>query len=204
PQKVLLAGWLYRTTHFVANRAMRSELRRQRREQEAFQMQQNEFGADTWKNVAPLLDEALSGLRETDRDAIVLHFFQNEPVQKVGEALGVSQQAAAKRISRALDKLRGFFGRRGFLMSSLILGATLTKYSTQAAPALLGQSVVTSVFMQAPATAAAHYALVHETLKAWQWTKTKWLVGLGFASAVAVLLIAHSVSAMRSGSQSPL
>jgi len=87
PKNVLLAGWLYRTTRFVASRAVRSELRRQRREQEAFQMQQNQSADDTWKNVAPVLDEALGKLRETDRNAIILRFFQNEPLGKIGEKL---------------------------------------------------------------------------------------------------------------------
>src|SRR6185437_10530198 len=79
----------------LSSRATRSELRRQRREQEAFQMQQNSSADDTWKNVAPLLDEALSKLRETDRDAIILRFFQNESLGKVGQVLGVSEEAAA-------------------------------------------------------------------------------------------------------------
>jgi hypothetical protein len=158
-------------------------------------MQQNQSADDTWKNVAPILDEGLGRLRETDRDAIILRFFQNEPLGKVGEKLGVSEEAAGKRIARALETLRGFFGRRGFSITSGILAASLTKHSAQAAPVHLGSSVITSVFMHAPVTTAAHYALVQETLKAWQWTKAKWLMGLGSAAAVAVLLIAPSLPA---------
>jgi RNA polymerase sigma factor (sigma-70 family) len=203
PKNVLLAGWLYRTTHFVASRAVRSELRRQRREQEAFQMQQNQSADETWKNVAPMLDEALGKLRETDRDAIILRFFQNEPLGKIGEKLGVSEEAAGKRVSRALDTLRGFFGRRGFSVTSGVLASSLARHSAHAAPAPLGQSVVTAVFMHAPSAATAHYALVQETLKAWQWAKAKWLIGLGSAAVVAILLIAPSLPAKHRSSQSP-
>ncbi len=203
PKNVLLAGWLYRTTHFVASRAKRSELRRQRREQEAFQMQQNQSADDTWKNVAPMLDEALTKLRETDRNAIILRFFQNQPLGKIGQTLGVSEEAAGKRVARALDTLRGFFDRRGFSVTSGVLAVSLAKHSAHAAPALLGQSVVTNVFLHAPSAATAHYALVQETLNAWQWAKAKWLLGLGSAAAVAVLLIAPSLPAARNSRQSP-
>lgn len=199
PKKVLLAGWLYRTTHFVASRAVRSELRRQRREQEAFQMQQHEDSDDAWKNMAPLLDDALGRLREADRDVIVLRFFQSEPIGKIGEKLGISEEAAAKRISRALDALRGFFGRRGFAVTAGMLGATLAKHSTHAAPVPLAQSVVTSVFLHAPSTATAHYVLVQETLKAWQWAKAKWLLGLGAAATATIFWVAHSVPATHHG-----
>ena len=38
PRRTILAGWLFRTTRFVASRALRSEVRRQRREQQAVDM----------------------------------------------------------------------------------------------------------------------------------------------------------------------
>ncbi len=201
PKNAVLAGWLYRTTHFVASRALRSELRRQQREQEAFQMQQNQSADDTWKNVAPMLDEALGKLRETDRNAIILRFFQNEPLGKVGQALGVSEEAAGKRVARALETLRGYFGRRGFSVTGVGLAASLASHSAQAVPIQLGQSVVASVFMHAPSTATLHYALVQQTLKAWRLAKAKWLAGFGTAAALGVFLLAHSVSESHTGNQ---
>ena len=164
-------------------------------------MQQNLSGDDTWKNVAPLLDEALGKLRETDRNAIILRFFQNEPLGKVGESLGVSEEAAGKRVSRALDTLRGFFGRRGFSVTSAVLAASLANHSAKAVPVQLGHSVVASVFMHAPSTATVHYTLVQETLKAWQWAKAKWLLGFGSAAALGVFVVAHAVSGTHGGNQ---
>src|SRR5436190_7949777 len=49
PRQVLLPGWLYRTTRFVAARAMRAETRRHRREQEAFEMQQLSAADPSWQ-----------------------------------------------------------------------------------------------------------------------------------------------------------
>jgi len=89
-KNIVLAGWLYRTTRFVAARALRAEQRRQRREQEAFQMQQISSSDDAWKRLAPMLDEAIEHLAKTDRDAVILRFLQAEPFHKVGISLGIS------------------------------------------------------------------------------------------------------------------
>src|SRR5687768_10633939 len=74
--KTMLAGWLYRTARFAAADALKSKYRRQRREQEAAMI---ETGPDsTWDEVAPLLDQAMGGLGEKDRNAILLRYFQNK------------------------------------------------------------------------------------------------------------------------------
>jgi DNA-directed RNA polymerase specialized sigma24 family protein len=71
---VILSSWLFRTTRFVASRAVRAEQRRQRREQEAFAMQQLTTLDDAWKRISPALAEALEHLGETDRNATLLNF----------------------------------------------------------------------------------------------------------------------------------
>src|SRR5580704_3310925 len=44
--KVYLAGWLYRTAHFVASRAVRNEMRRRQRERTIMEMQQMQESFD--------------------------------------------------------------------------------------------------------------------------------------------------------------
>src|SRR5579871_3929510 len=52
-----LSGWLFQVTRLTANNFVRSETRRQRREQEAYmQTTLNESGNEVWPGVAPLLD----------------------------------------------------------------------------------------------------------------------------------------------------
>src|SRR3954469_22050047 len=75
--QTIIPGWLYRTTRLVAGRALRSEFRRRKREQEAAQMEPEESEA-AWQQIAPLLDEAMECLGDTDRSAIILRFFQNK------------------------------------------------------------------------------------------------------------------------------
>src|SRR5262249_40868910 len=59
----LLPGWLFRTTRYAAAKALRTELRRRRREQEALQMQVT-HPDDVWERVAPVVDAALAQLGE--------------------------------------------------------------------------------------------------------------------------------------------
>ncbi len=109
-----LAAWLHRTTIHAAVDVWRSETRRQAREQEAFNMQ-TPTAEDTrlWEAMSPQLDEALNLLPEDDRQALLLRFFERKPMRDIGGALGVSEDAAKMRVSRALGRLRAEFTRRG-------------------------------------------------------------------------------------------
>lgn len=130
--KTMLAGWLYRTARFAAADALKSKYRRQRREQEAAMI---ETGPDsTWDEVAPLLDQAMGGLGEKDRNAILLRYFQNKSLKDVGLELGVSDDTAQKRIARGLEKLRRLLTRRNVAITTGGLTAILSAHAAQAAP----------------------------------------------------------------------
>jgi RNA polymerase sigma factor (sigma-70 family) len=130
-----LANWLFQTTRLTAKNYMRSEIRRQRREQEAYmQSTLNEPGGDVWPRIAPLLDAAVEALGETDRRAIVLRFYEGQKLRAVGAALGTSEDAAEKRVNRALEKLRSYFGKRGIAVPAAALAAAVSAHSVQAAP----------------------------------------------------------------------
>jgi RNA polymerase sigma factor (sigma-70 family) len=89
PANVVLSGWLYRHTCFMAANAVRAERRRQVREREAATMQAlNEDKDAAWRQLAPALEEAMTCLGTTDRNAIVLRFFERRPLRAVGQALG--------------------------------------------------------------------------------------------------------------------
>ncbi|MGI8966406.1 MAG: RNA polymerase sigma factor, partial [Limisphaerales bacterium] len=77
PSDVILAGWLHRATLFAARQVLRSENRRRDREQEVVKMNAIESEASPdWENISPLLDEALASLSSSDRDAILLRYFE--------------------------------------------------------------------------------------------------------------------------------
>lgn len=186
-RNAFLPGWLFRTTRFVASRAARSEHRRRRREKEAFEMQQLATPDDAWRRTAPLLDEALSRLGETDRNAILLRFFNNESLKGVGTKLGLSEEAAKKRVARAIEHLRGFFARRGFTVSAAVLASVLTANAVKAAPVGLAYDVWGAALAGATASSTTVPAVVNEVLTAWRWARLKWAGGIG---AVALLFVA--------------
>jgi RNA polymerase sigma factor (sigma-70 family) len=114
-----LAGWLHRATVLETKARVRSELRRREREQTAFELTAlaNE-GASPLAALAPLLDEALLNLGESDRLALVLRFLEERSLREVGNALGVAEDAARKRVARALERLAEFFRKRGFAVAT--------------------------------------------------------------------------------------
>jgi RNA polymerase sigma factor (sigma-70 family) len=142
PRDVVLAGWLYRHACFTASKAVRTERRRQARELTAMEMNAPTDQADAnWEQIAPQLEEAMNRLAAQDRDAIVLRFFKRHDLRQVGEVLGISEDAAQKRISRALEKLRAILGQRGLTLSAAGLAAVLTAEAVTAAPAGLALSI---------------------------------------------------------------
>jgi RNA polymerase sigma factor (sigma-70 family) len=142
----MLGGWLHRHTCFVARTVMRGERRRQAREQHATEMNAlNEQGEGLLAQFAPLLDEAINDLGPDDRDAILLRFFERRNLRSVGEALGVTENAAQKRVVRALDELRMLLQRRGVTLSAVALASGLAAGAVTAAPTGLALSVVGTV-----------------------------------------------------------
>lgn len=131
--KATIAGWLYQTTLNQARQRLRSEFRRQRREDMAhsISLKRNE-GESIWASLIPLLDEALIYLDDRDRLAVILHYIEGRRLREVGAALGVSEDAARKRIHRVVDDLAAWFQKRGFAASTGVLVAALSVQSSSA------------------------------------------------------------------------
>ena len=53
-----------------------------------------------------VLDTLVARLGEKDRRSVVLRFFQQRSYAELGIAMGISEEAARKRVSRAIEKLR--------------------------------------------------------------------------------------------------
>ena len=103
PPRAVLPGWLCRTARYASANLLTIQRRRRHREQEAhMQSILNEPEFDAWSQIAPLLDGAMEQLGKTDHDALVLRFFEGRSLSEVGLALGASEDAAKKRVNRAL------------------------------------------------------------------------------------------------------
>lgn len=147
-ENVMLGGWLHRRTCHVAATMMRSQRRRQSRERQAVEMNVLHLEPDP-QPIGPLLDETINRLDPQDRAAILLRFFEQRNFRAIGQCLGVSEDAARMRVSRAIEKLRQLLITRGVTSSAAALTATLTTEATTAAPAGLANSIATSALASA-------------------------------------------------------
>jgi RNA polymerase sigma factor (sigma-70 family) len=182
---VIISGWLYHTARLTAVTFLRSEIRRARREQEAhMQRLLNESEPDLWRQIAPLLDAGMAGLNEKDRHAVVLRFFDGKSMSEVGAALGANENAAKKRVGRALEKLRKFFTKRGVSSTTAVIAGAISAHSVQAAPATLANSVSALAIAKGAAASTSTLSLIKGALKLMAWTKAKTAIVAG-----AVLLV---------------
>lgn len=200
PRGTVIAGWLFRTTRFVAQRAARGETRRRRREQEALDMQTLHTPDRAWDAMAPLLDEGLAHLQETDRHALLLRHFEHRPYREVGLALGLGEDAAKKRVARALDRLRAFLALRGVVVPAAVIGIALSDHAVHAAPPGTAASILTLAQASGPGatvTAGGPWDRVEDCLRAWRWARLQWTAAVTTGALVVVGLTAWFLPSTR-------
>src|SRR2546421_2719867 len=129
PAGASLSGWLFNTLRFMCRTAKRDEHRRRRHEAGAAISPQaaspGNLEQETWERMAPLLDEAVASLRESDRQMVLLRFYEGEDFAQIGAALGITVAAARQRLSRAVKRLGQFFKRRRIIVPAMALALTL-------------------------------------------------------------------------------
>jgi len=143
-RRATLTGWLYTSTHFAAAKAVRTETRRRRREEQFMRepIPASEPAAD-WEQLRLLLDTVMHELNEPEREAILLRYFENRPFAEVGASLGLGENAARMRVDRALEKLRAGLTRRG-IAASATLASVISANAVQVAPASLAATLATT------------------------------------------------------------
>jgi RNA polymerase sigma factor (sigma-70 family) len=206
PSRVMIGGWLHRHTCFVASKTLRGERRRQRREEEAVEMNaQQDHSEANLAQVTPILDEAIDQLAEEDRLAILLRFYEQLDFQSVGEALNNTDEAARKRVTRALDKLQSLLKRRGVSFPAAALGLVLAEQAVAAAPAGLARTIIGLAL----ANAATGGQLASSAIKFATDSSAKLylMLALGTAGAAAVFVIenqADSQAGVHAAASKPL
>ncbi len=189
----VLAGWLHRTAQNLAAQTVRTDVRRRAREQEAATMNEllatepdlsrrSETEADAWAHIAPQLDAALGELSEPDRDAVLLRYFENKSLREVGQALGTSDDTAQKRVSRAVERLREFFAKRGVTVGASGLVVVISANAVQAAPVGLAVTISTAAALTGTTIAATATATAVKTIA--MTTLQKTIITAAVAAAV--------------------
>ncbi len=181
-KRTILSGWLYRTARFVSADVLKTETRRRKREQAANELSSSSSApSEKWENAAPRLDHALSRLSEKDRAAILLRYFEGKTLHDVAEALDCGEDAARKRVDRALEKLRTHLKEKNSLLPATAteLGpgpgveALLSQATTHPLPPGAAIRATTAALADGFAMGPGLLALVKSALQLMLFTKLK-------------------------------
>ncbi|MDF7823188.1 sigma-70 family RNA polymerase sigma factor [Pontiellaceae bacterium B12227] len=143
---VQLGGWIYATARNMARNIQKAEARRRKREESyADELMQKTTQETDWTELGPELHEALERLKPADRDAVILRFFQGKNLAEVGNAMGVSADAARMRLNRALEQMGGQLAKKGVTSTAAALAAALPAHAASTAPAGLASTISTAV-----------------------------------------------------------
>jgi RNA polymerase sigma factor (sigma-70 family) len=145
-ERTIMSRWLFGVLRYTSAKAIREQSRRRRRERiAAEQRPMIEMAShETWSSdLAPHLEDAVDMLRQRDREAVLLRFYQCCSFAEVGDALGISEESARKRVTRAVEKLRRYFAAQGVTTPITSIAAEMLEHCTQAAPGTLGASIRT-------------------------------------------------------------
>jgi RNA polymerase sigma factor (sigma-70 family) len=195
--RAVLSGWLHRTAQNIAAQTVRTEVRRRKREQEAAAMNEllSSQSDPPWELIAPQLDTALGELSEADRDALLLRYFERKSAQEMAHILGISDEAAQKRVNRAVERLRDNFSKRNMTIGAGGLVVLISANAVQAAPAGLAAAITTTAFAgTAVATSAVITVAKTAAITAFQ----KTLIGATLTVAIgAGIYEAHKAAQLR-------
>lgn len=207
---VVLSAWLFRTTRFVVAQVRRQEARRQRRETEAAIMAPTELPADPAGGDHPdrrmdeHLDDALAALSEVERQYVLTRFFEGRRFASVGERFGVSEDAAKKRVGRALERMRLFLGGRGVTLSVGAVAAWLAIPRSEAAPEWLITRVLASAARGGGLAGGGQLAdWTQHAMSEWSRATLWQVVRTWGAFSLAAALVVASISWWLAGTSSP-
>jgi uncharacterized protein (TIGR03435 family) len=194
--KTVLPSWLYRTANYVSKTALKIQRRREQREQKAYmQTMIQEIQPDlAWEQLSPLLDRAMAQLRESDRSILVLRFFQHKNFKEVGDALGVDERAAQKRVARALEKLRAIFAKWGAGSTAAIIAGAISAHSVQAAPSELARTATAAALTKGTTVGASTSVLLKGALHTIAWTNAKMAVSIGLGLLLAATVATVTIN----------
>lgn len=139
----------------------------------------------------------MEALPAKDRDALVIRYFESADYSTVGRALGISEEAARKQVSRALEKLSAIFKRKGIAVASVSLGGTLSGFGAVPVPDGLVSRICTHAMKATPAAAGS----------AWMHLLKPILVGVAttsLVSAVATTVRSKEVAKLHAEATEPV
>jgi RNA polymerase sigma factor (sigma-70 family) len=189
PRETILGGWLYLTACHLARTHQRSQLRRRHRENQpdVIVTLMNPAQDPLWRELEPLLDDAMLTLSERQRELVLSHYFQNNSQRAAAALVGCSESVASRDLAAALEILRRFFSRHGVTVSGTAL---VTLITTHGAQATIGTATVAATLSSASAVAGTCAVGVPLTLGLMKTTTTTTII---VAVAAALLITSGTV-----------
>lgn len=157
-----LHGWLFTTTKNTVINFQIAQRRRQQREQETVMMHDStgdENPAVDWEQLRPLLYETLDQLPERDRQAVLQRFFGGRSFGDIGRSLRLTEDAARKRVDRAMDALQVALSRRGITSTMAAIAAALNAEALAQPPMALASAISSAAAVSAASGTATASAL---------------------------------------------
>ncbi|TET35822.1 MAG: sigma-70 family RNA polymerase sigma factor [Planctomycetota bacterium] len=202
PRSTVLAAWLYKTAVYACHEIRRAEKRREYHERKSNEMRDRIVSKEednTWKEIKPELDNAVSELPDRFREVVVLTCLDGHSKAETAEILGVPLGTVNSRFARAMDKLRNILRKRNLVLSTSVLVTLLaTRTAEAAAPAAIMTAVAASGAGGAAVAGAAGTSIakiVEGTMSLVFWTKAKVtaavVIALVAGSAVSVPVASH-------------
>jgi RNA polymerase sigma factor (sigma-70 family) len=191
----ILTAWLYQVARRESIDVIRREARRRLREQIASEMNAMHATADDWTQIEPLLDEAMHALNDIDRTAVLLRYFERKPAREMAQTLGISDEAAQKRVRRAVERLREFFAKRGVTVGTNGLVVVISTNAIQAAP--VGLSAAIAATAAVAGTTVATTIVVTALQKTFITAAIVAVVGIGVYEAYQASVFRNRVNTLR-------
>jgi hypothetical protein len=207
-----VGAWLYRVAYRVALRARATARPAAELPPEGPPAPDEEAAA--WRDLRPLLDEAIAGLPEKYRAPVVLCYLEGRTNEEAARELGCPKGTVAVRLMRARERLRRRLERCRLLLPAALLAALLAGRA-RAEPveaalaattmrAALGAAAGGTLTAAASANAAA---LAQGVMRAMYLRKMKWsiavVIALGVIIGGGVWWQQHAAQAAPPGKEQP-
>jgi RNA polymerase sigma factor (sigma-70 family) len=208
-----VGAWLYRVAYRVALRARSSARPAMDLPPEGPPAAPDEEAA-AWRDLRPLLDEAIAGLPEKYRAPVVLCYLEGRTNEEAARELGCPKGTVAVRLMRARERLRRRLERCRLLLPAALLAVVLSGRA-RAEPveaALAGTTIKAALGAAAGGTmtgaASAHAAaLAQGAMRAMYLRKMKltvaFLIALGVIVGGGVWWQQHAANAAPPGKEEP-
>jgi RNA polymerase sigma factor (sigma-70 family) len=171
--EAVLAAWLLRATRYASLDAIKLQNRRRKHETEAAELNRSAEkprlpdAEAAQAELLGMLDASLARLSTSDRRVLVLRYYEKRSYTQIGLVLGTTEESARKRVTRSIERLKGFFTGQGSRIITTGTVAVVTAALSEcagAAPAGLAArataSATTNAFAQSIAATVARKMLL--------------------------------------------